>query len=164
MGPRTTADPALVDVLERLVVGAVGLTTVALEEEGAAVELTFPQWRALVVVGERTSGIRVGLVAVRIGASVPATSRLLRRMEDRGLVRSARDESDRRATLVGLAVADPRLGRGCGDDHPGLSLGTRAAGRERSRCRWSGAGGRSAGLRPEHRPAPRSRRRRAGGE
>ena len=111
MGPRTTADPALVDVLERLVVGAVGLTTVALEEEGAAVELTFPQWRALVVVGERTSGIRVGLVAGRIGASVPATSRLLRRMEDRGLVRSARDESDRRATLVGLTPSGSRVRR-----------------------------------------------------
>src|SRR5574340_642167 len=111
MRPRTTADPALVDVLERLVVGAVGLTTVALEEEGAAVELTFPQWRALVVVGERTSGIRVGLVARRIGASVPAASRLLRRMEDRGLVRSARDESDRRATLVALTPIGSRVRR-----------------------------------------------------
>ena len=36
-------DPILVDVLERLVFGAVGLTTVALEEAGAAVDLTFPQ-------------------------------------------------------------------------------------------------------------------------
>lgn len=106
-----SADPALVDVLERLVFGAVGLTTVALEEEGGAVDLTFPQWRVLVVVGERQDGIRVGAVAGRIGASVPATSRLLRRMEDRGLVHSGRDESDRRATLVGLTSVGERIRR-----------------------------------------------------
>jgi DNA-binding MarR family transcriptional regulator len=102
-------DPILVDVLERLVFGAVGLTTVALEEAGAAVDLTFPQWRVLVVVGERPAGIRVGLVAGRIGAAVPSTSRLLRRMEKRGLVDSARDETDRRATLVRLTPVGQRV-------------------------------------------------------
>jgi DNA-binding MarR family transcriptional regulator len=105
------ADPDLVDVLERLVYGAVGLTTVTIEEAGSAVDLTFAQWRVLVVLGERRSGIRVGVVAARIGAAVPSTSRLLSRMERRGLVRSERDAADRRATLVRLTPAGDRVRR-----------------------------------------------------
>jgi DNA-binding MarR family transcriptional regulator len=40
---------------------------------------------------------------------MPAASRLLRRLERRGYVATARDESDRRATLVRLTVAGSRL-------------------------------------------------------
>ena len=44
------ADRVLVEALERLVVGAVGMTAVALAEFTPAAELTLPQWRALLVV------------------------------------------------------------------------------------------------------------------
>ena len=54
------------------------------------------------VVGAATDGIRVGEIAGRIGSAVPTTSRLVRRLERRGLVAAERDEADRRATLVRL--------------------------------------------------------------
>ena len=92
-------DDRLVNALERLVVGAVGMTTAALESFAPAVDLTLPQWRALVVVAQ-ANGIRVGEIASRVGMSVPSTSRLVRRLERRGLVLTGRDDSDRRATIV----------------------------------------------------------------
>jgi DNA-binding MarR family transcriptional regulator len=93
---------ALTNELERIVVGAVGLTTRALARADAGFELTFPQWRALLVLGENTDGARVGAVATRVGVTVPATSRLLRRLERRGLTALSVDEADRRATRARL--------------------------------------------------------------
>jgi DNA-binding MarR family transcriptional regulator len=93
------ADPLLVEALERMVVGAVGMTTVALAEFAPAAELTLPQWRALLVVA-RADGIRIGEVGNRVGMGLPSASRLVRRLERRGLVTTARDESDRRGTIV----------------------------------------------------------------
>ena len=97
------------EALDRVIVAAVGITTVALAQADRAGDLTFPQWRVLVVVGERPSGVRVSEVARRIGASSPSASRLIRRMERAGLVTTARDETDRRATLVGLSDAGARV-------------------------------------------------------
>ena len=88
--------------LERIVIGAVALTTRALAEAAPGTELTFPQWRALLVLGEDPAGARVGQVASRVGVTVPATSRLLRRLERRRLVALAIDEADRRATRARL--------------------------------------------------------------
>lgn len=102
------ADPRLVDALEGLVVGAVGMTTAALEAFAPAVELTLAQWRALVVVA-RGDGIRIGEIGARVGMGVPSTSRLVRRLERRGLVVTERDESDRRATLVRATPAGHEL-------------------------------------------------------
>ena len=93
------ADPRLVETLERLVVGAVGITTVALAECTPAADLTLPQWRALLVVA-RGDGVRIGEVGSRVGMGLPSASRVVRRLERRGLVTTARDESDRRGTLV----------------------------------------------------------------
>ncbi len=93
------ADPRLVDVLERLVVGAVGMTTAALAGSGAVAELTLPQWRVLVVVAQ-SDGIRVSDIAGRVGVALPSASRLVRRLEHHGLVSTSRDETDRRATIV----------------------------------------------------------------
>lgn len=90
---------ALVDALERLIVGAVGMTALALSEAELPVDLTLPQWRVLVIVSE-SDGLRVGEIAGRVGVGLPSASRLIRRLEDRGLVTTERDESDRRATLV----------------------------------------------------------------
>ena len=93
---------ALADDLERIAVGAVGLTTRALAQADTGFELTFPQWRALLVLGEQADGARIGEVAARVGGTLPATSRLLRRLERRGLTALSLDELDRRATRARL--------------------------------------------------------------
>ncbi len=97
-----TTDERIVEAVERLMVEAIGVTTVALAQAAPAVDLSIAQWRALMVVGSRASGIRVGEIAARIGSAVPTTSRLVRRLERRALVVAQRDETDRRATLVRL--------------------------------------------------------------
>lgn len=96
------ATAALADDLERIMIGAVGLTTRALARSGSDFDLTFPQWRALLFVGRSADGVRVGEVAARVGVTLPATSRLLRRLERRGLTTLGVDASDRRATRVRL--------------------------------------------------------------
>jgi DNA-binding MarR family transcriptional regulator len=101
-------DERVVEAIERLMVESVGITTVALAQASPDFELSFPQWRALVVVGSG-DGIRVGDIAGRIGSAVPTTSRLIRRLERRGLVVAERDEADRRATLVRLTPAGKRI-------------------------------------------------------
>jgi len=104
---RRVADPpetdALTDDLERIVVGAVGLTTRSLASADAGFELTFPQWRAILILGEHADGARIGEVAARVGGTLPATSRLLRRLERRGLTTLGVDELDRRATRARLS-------------------------------------------------------------
>lgn len=94
-----TPEARLAIALEGLVVGAVGMTSSALEAFSQESELTLQQWRALVVVA-RTDGIRIGDVGSRVGLTGPSTSRLVRRLERRGLVVTDRDESDRRGTIV----------------------------------------------------------------
>lgn len=101
----TTSTPGvdtLAADLERIAVGSVGLTARALELADTGLELTFPQWRAVLVLGERADGARIGEVAARVGVTLPATSRLLRRLERRGLTTLAADEQDRRATRARL--------------------------------------------------------------
>lgn len=103
-GPSEGADDAeaLVDELERIAVATVGLTTRSLVEAHPGFELTFPQWRALVVLGEAADGARIGEISARVGTTLPATSRLLRRLERRGLTELAADPDDRRATRARL--------------------------------------------------------------
>jgi DNA-binding MarR family transcriptional regulator len=98
---RSSVD-ALTDDLERIAVGAVGLTTRALALADTGFELTFPQWRAVLVLGEEVDGARIGEVAARVGVTLPATGRLLRRLERRGLTALSIDEQDRRATRARL--------------------------------------------------------------
>ena len=104
------ADARLVEALERLIVGAVGMTTVALAEFAPAAELTLPQWRALLVVA-RADGVRVSEIGTRVGMTLPSASRLVRRLERRGLVTTARDEADRRGTIVRPTAAGLQLWR-----------------------------------------------------
>jgi DNA-binding MarR family transcriptional regulator len=94
------AETTLVDSIEELAFAAVGMTALALNEAGQEKELTLPQWRVLVILGR--SPMRVGAIAERIGASLPSASRLVGRMEAHGYVALARDDVDRRATLVSL--------------------------------------------------------------
>lgn len=112
--PVTTSDPvgqsALVAILERISVGAVAMTTRALAEaDTGAAELTFPQWRVMMILGDRPDGARVGEVATRVGVTLPATSRLLRRLSGRGLVALATDELDHRATRARLTPEGERV-------------------------------------------------------
>jgi DNA-binding MarR family transcriptional regulator len=95
-------DERLVEAVERLVIEAVGITTIALNQAVPGIDVTLPQWRALVVIGGRATGVRVGEIATRVGSSVPTASRLVSRLERRGLVEVERDAADRRATLVRL--------------------------------------------------------------
>ena len=108
------ADPDLTELVERLVVAGVAITTRALTEATPDLELTFPQWRALLVVGEGAAGATVTEVSSRVGVTVPATSRQLRRLARRGLVEIGHDERDHRAararlTHRGVAVRDAIL-------------------------------------------------------
>lgn len=93
----------LFEAIELILFGAIGLTSFALAE-ASPVDLTLHQWRALVVIG-RAQTIRVGEVAMQIGTPLPATSRLLSRLERRGLLASARDEQDRRVSNVWLTAS-----------------------------------------------------------
>ncbi len=85
--------------LDRLVAAAVGVTTVALAETTAGHDLTVPQWRALVVISS-SSGLRASEVAARLGMSRPSMSRLIRRLERRGVIVVEPDPTDGRATVL----------------------------------------------------------------
>ena len=85
------------DVLEQLFVAGVAITARALTRGGGQ-DLTFPQWRVLVVLGAARDGATVSEVASRVGVTIPATSRQLRRLARRGLVVIEPDTEDRRAT------------------------------------------------------------------
>jgi DNA-binding MarR family transcriptional regulator len=97
----TDISEELLEAIELLLFGAIGLTSFALAQSSPA-DLTLHQWRALVVIG-RAGTIRVGEVALQIGTALPATSRLLSRLERRGYLTSTRDEKDRRAINVRLS-------------------------------------------------------------
>ena len=100
-GIATTGELAAVDALELLAIGSVAVTTLALAQAG--VELTFAQWRALMVVAEGAEGATVSEIAVAIGSATSPASRLVTRMRDRGLVLTRKDARDHRATRVHLS-------------------------------------------------------------
>ena len=99
----------LVQVLERIVIGGVAITARALGEGAPGMDLTFPQWRVLLVVGETDQGATISTVARRVGVTVPATSRQLRRLADRGLITIAPDITDRRSVRVQLTHEGRRV-------------------------------------------------------
>jgi DNA-binding MarR family transcriptional regulator len=94
--------PSIVDSLERIVVAGVAMTTVAIGSARPGFDLTFPQWRVVVILADAPDGVRISEVSRRIGVTLPATSRQLRRLERRGLVEVAPDERDRRAAVARL--------------------------------------------------------------
>jgi DNA-binding MarR family transcriptional regulator len=105
-------DPTATDltrILDRIVIGGVAITTRALGDATPGLDLTFPQWRSLLVVGEGGTGITISQVAARIGVTVPATSRHLRRLARRGLVDIERDRDDRRALRISLTAEGVRV-------------------------------------------------------
>lgn len=98
----------VIDWLETVVFGGVAITAEALAY-ATSEELTFTQWRAIVLIGESQGGCRVGEVAGFLHATLPTTSRRLRRLERRGLLTLERDEEDRRATRARLTDAGAKL-------------------------------------------------------
>jgi DNA-binding MarR family transcriptional regulator len=105
VGPTQT----VADSLERIVYGGVAITTVALEHATAGLGLTFTQWRAITLIGETEDGCRIGEVTRRMMGTLPATSRLLRRLERRALVTLDPDERDKRAKRARLTPDGLRL-------------------------------------------------------
>ena len=97
----------LVGILERLVVGSVAITARAIAAVDA--ELTFVQWRVLLVVGEREEGQAVGEIAARIGAHASPASRVVSRLKRRGLVSTDKGDLDKRVVCVRLTDAGRNL-------------------------------------------------------
>jgi DNA-binding MarR family transcriptional regulator len=93
----------MLDLLDRLVVGSVAVTARAITETG--VDLTFAQWRALLVVGEDADGMTVHEIAARLNSRPSPTSRLVSRLKRRALVASTKDDRDGRVTRVRLTPA-----------------------------------------------------------
>lgn len=96
-------DERVVDAVERIILGGVAITARALV--GEVEDLTFAQWRVLMIVGEQEATAHVKGVGQRVGVSAPSASRLLRRLEDRGLIELQRDAIDRRFMRVRLTDA-----------------------------------------------------------
>jgi DNA-binding MarR family transcriptional regulator len=94
------AAPALLPAVERIVVASVATTARALAE--VAPELTFLQWRLLVLV-DTPDGVSIGALAGSIGSKIAAMSRLVGRLRARGLVRTERSPEDARVVLVQLS-------------------------------------------------------------
>lgn len=99
----------VLDALEDLAFGLVALTSQAIAESTAHGELTVQQWRVLVVLGGAGGGMRVSTLARRIAASGPSTSRLVKRLVERGLVEVAPDPGDGRALRLNLSPAGAEL-------------------------------------------------------
>jgi DNA-binding MarR family transcriptional regulator len=95
------------EALEAVTFGAVAVTTRALATTG--LELTFAQWRVLVIVGEGDAGAAVSDIATRLGSELSPASRLVGRMARRGFVTLVKDDLDRRVTRVTLTSAGSAL-------------------------------------------------------
>ena len=91
----------VLDQLNRLAAELVSMTNAAIASAGEG-DLSFSQWRLLVVLGSETRPMRLHEVAARVSVSMPSASRLVARMERRGLVSSSRDPVDGRGRLVAL--------------------------------------------------------------
>jgi DNA-binding MarR family transcriptional regulator len=100
-------DPAVLAALEQIAIGSVAITARAIA--AAAEDLTFLQWRALVVIGAEPGGVTVGDVAMRVGLQPSPASRLVSRLAARGIVTSTPSPSDRRVRIVRLAARGRRL-------------------------------------------------------
>jgi DNA-binding MarR family transcriptional regulator len=107
---------SLLDPLERVVIGSVGVTAAAVSD--AAPDLTLLQWRVVVVLAAAEDGMTVSELARRLGSRVPAMSRLLSRLRARGIVVARKDHPDGRVTTMLLG-------------EPGRALWARVSARRR---------------------------------
>lgn len=103
----SATSPSLLDPLERVVIGSVGVTAAAVAD--AAPDLTLLQWRVVVVLAAADDGMPVSDLARRLRSSVPAMSRLLSRLRSRGIVEARKDRPDGRVTTVVLGESGRTL-------------------------------------------------------
>jgi len=96
-------DALLVDALETVAMGSVAITERAIAAAGT--DLTFVQWRVLLIVGSQERGATVGEIAERLGAHASPASRLVSRLRRRGVVEATIDPADRRVTRLTLTPA-----------------------------------------------------------
>jgi len=106
MGTQTRSGRAHA-ALEAVAFGSVAVTTRALLT--VSPDLTFGQWRALVIVGEQPDGATVSEIAARLGAEISPVSRLVSRLVARGLMVRAKDVQDRRVTRVSMTPSGREL-------------------------------------------------------
>jgi DNA-binding MarR family transcriptional regulator len=99
----------MLDLLDRFVVGSVAVTARAIT--GTGVDLTFAQWRALLIVGENDAGMTVHEIAARLNSRPSPTSRLVTRLKRRTLVSSSKGDPDGRVTRIRLTPAGAELRR-----------------------------------------------------
>ena len=100
-----TAKPSMVlvlDQLERIATEMVAATNTALASAIGTGELSIQQWRLVIILGGAPGPLRLNEIAWRVNASMPSTSRLVQRMERRGLVSTAPDPLDGRGRRVEL--------------------------------------------------------------
>lgn len=64
-------------------------------------DLTLPQWVILSCLW-REGDLTIGTLSKLIGSGLPATSRIIDRMADRGLITRRQDDSDGRSMIVGV--------------------------------------------------------------
>ena len=98
-------DDAAVQAIELMARATMGMTTWALADATPGLDLSLLQWRALLIVGDDVVGARIGQVGDGVGLPLPAASRLVQRLQRRGLVHLERDPDDGRATRVQLTHA-----------------------------------------------------------
>jgi DNA-binding MarR family transcriptional regulator len=93
------AGDEIVRALEALVIHGGTMTSRALQAHPETSGLSVTQYRLFVhvVTGD---GLRVGELARRIGARPQTTTRLVQRLEARGLIATKRGSEDRRLVLV----------------------------------------------------------------
>ena len=85
--------------LEQLVIHGGSMTSRALQLHPETSGLSVSQYRLFVLVVSN-DGVRVGGLARWLGLSSQQTSRLVRRLESRGLLATTRGDSDRRVVIV----------------------------------------------------------------
>jgi DNA-binding MarR family transcriptional regulator len=105
VGVRVPAKASIVlvlDQLERLASEMVAATNTALAGAVETGELSIQQWRLVIILGGAAGPLRLNEIAWRVNASMPSTSRLVQRMERRGLVSGSPDPLDGRGRRIGL--------------------------------------------------------------
>jgi DNA-binding MarR family transcriptional regulator len=96
------------DTLDRAAYAVVAVTGNALADV-VGTELTLLGWRTLVVLADSTGPMRLTDLAARLRVSTPSASKLVRRLERRGLVTLGSNPEDRRGLLIGLAPEGARI-------------------------------------------------------
>ena len=100
LSDEVTAWAGMVENLDYLAFALVALTARAIYD--VVGELPLLQWRALVEL-DAAGSLRLGDLAARLPASAPSTSRLVKRMSNRGLVETRPVPTDGRGITVRLS-------------------------------------------------------------